>query len=551
MGGAAYGEAMRQTRALFEGGAVGGLTDRELLARYVARSDGAAFEAIVIRHGPMVLRACSAAVGDEHAAHDAFQATFLVLVRKAKSIRVGDSLGPWLHEVARRVSACARSASARRARHERRAAERSPRTMMGTEVDDLAPVLHEEVGRLPDHYRTAVVLCDLEGLTQEQAASRLGWPLGTVRSRLARGRDRLRGRLTRRGLTPAAFPFALPALPDATVEAAARLGSGGEVPPSVRLLTSKGLRAMTLIRWKTAAALAMAFGLVAAGAVALARQSPDATPKARATGKGHPDVPPTASSPAGEKDFAGETQPIVRVAPSRTKIWAFSPATHAWRTYRLPQGVEVAPAEGFGGNAGGVGGDAGAMRMEPMIDTHGEAIAPALVGKEIDEIAVFHVPGGVWVRQALKEPARGKCQLYAGPRSAIGRVGRYLYGFSAATGRWEVRDIGEDADKDKHVRPPEDTGFPPKYPGHFPGGLLPIQTNDRMQVIRTGHYICGFSVPTGTWDVLDLGADNDNSYPLGGMPFSNASVLVPRGDHLFIFNAARGRFQDVESEEGR
>ena len=183
----------------------------------MAGSDGAAFEAIVGRHGPMVLRACSAVIGDEHEAHDAFQATFLVLVRKAGSIRAGESLGPWLHEVAA-AGLGMRPVGLGPSGPSRAAGGRPvvPGGRANREIDDLAPRrCTSEVGRLPDRYRTAVVLCDFEGLTQEQAAARLGWPLGTVRSRLARGRDRLRDRLRRRGLASASALSVLSVLPEA------------------------------------------------------------------------------------------------------------------------------------------------------------------------------------------------------------------------------------------------------------------------------------------------------------------------------------------------
>src|SRR5262249_21871739 len=156
--------------------------DGQLLERFATRGGEAAelaFAALVERHGPMVLRACRAVLRDEHEAHDAFQATFLVLVRRAGSLWVRDSLGPWLHQVACRVAWCARSASARRRRHERQAAERSGPAASEASRDELGPVLHEEIDRLPEPYRAAIVLCCLEGLTLEQAARRLGWPIGT------------------------------------------------------------------------------------------------------------------------------------------------------------------------------------------------------------------------------------------------------------------------------------------------------------------------------------------------------------------------------------
>src|SRR5262249_35898215 len=131
--------------------------------------------------------------------------TFLVLARRGDSLRIEDSLGPWLYGVARRVASAARSAALRRRRHEARAAERTPQQSWGEAIDpDLERSLHEEIGRLPERCRIPVVLCLLEGLTHEQAARQLGWPVGTVKSRLADGRERLRRRLIRRGLAPSA-----------------------------------------------------------------------------------------------------------------------------------------------------------------------------------------------------------------------------------------------------------------------------------------------------------------------------------------------------------
>ena len=135
----------------------------------------------------MVLRVCRHALGDPNDAEDAFQATFLVLVRKARSLWVRDSLGPWLHRVAHRVATRARLSAARRREHERRAAAARPTLAVERgDWDELVALLHEEIDRLPERCRVPVVLCDLQGLTHEQAARHLGWPVGTVKSRLAR-----------------------------------------------------------------------------------------------------------------------------------------------------------------------------------------------------------------------------------------------------------------------------------------------------------------------------------------------------------------------------
>ena len=196
----------RNLRTTFQVGTVGDLTDGQLLERFTARGGETrelAFTALVDRHGPMVFRVCRSVLRDPDEAHDAFQATFLVLAQRARSLWVRDSLGPWLHKVAYRVASCARSSAARRRRHEQRAAELASPTVYENGRDDLGDVLHDEVNRLPGNCRAAVILCYFEGLSPEQAAGRMGCPVGTVQSRLARGREKLRSRLTRRGLAPA------------------------------------------------------------------------------------------------------------------------------------------------------------------------------------------------------------------------------------------------------------------------------------------------------------------------------------------------------------
>src|SRR5262249_51756830 len=163
---------------------------------FAGERDEAAFAALVRRHGPMVLGVCRGLLRDAHAAEDAFQATFLVLFRRATALEDLPSLGGWLYGVAYRTALKARTAAARRCTRERKAV-----TMTQTDADDretdweLGHALHEELGRLPEKYREPLVACYLQGQTTEEAARRLGCPRGTVLSRLARGRGPLRGRL--------------------------------------------------------------------------------------------------------------------------------------------------------------------------------------------------------------------------------------------------------------------------------------------------------------------------------------------------------------------
>jgi RNA polymerase sigma factor (sigma-70 family) len=178
-------------------------TDAHLLERFAAGRDEAAFAALVDRHAPLVWSVCRRILRHDQDAEDAFQATFLVLARKATSVR--QSLGGWLHEVAYNAAQKARiSAARRREREARTAGSNARQTADEAMLPELRGVLDEELRRLPAKYRQALVLCYLEGKTNEQAASELGWPAGSMSKRLARGRELLRARLTKRGFALAA-----------------------------------------------------------------------------------------------------------------------------------------------------------------------------------------------------------------------------------------------------------------------------------------------------------------------------------------------------------
>jgi RND family efflux transporter MFP subunit len=195
----------RQFEGLFRAGIAGDVGDSELLERFMRCDDDigeAAFTALVERHGPMVLRVCSQALNDRHAAEDAMQVTFLVLARQAGMIRKRPSLSSWLFGVALRAAARIRMEEARRRRYEARSAQRSAALNSDQneplDSENPYPELHAEIEQLPEKYRSPIVLCYFEGLTHEQAASRLRWPLGTVKIRLTRARERLRARLKQR-----------------------------------------------------------------------------------------------------------------------------------------------------------------------------------------------------------------------------------------------------------------------------------------------------------------------------------------------------------------
>ena len=196
-----------QLDVLFQFGVVGDLSDGQLVQRFLTARDGAdqaAFTVLVERHGPMVLGVCRQVLRDAHDAQDAFQATFLVLARRAGSVRKADSRGqlaPRRRPPDRRAGQ-GRSAAAAGPRAAECGDEGRRRTADDPEPPESWPVLHEEIDRLPERYREPVVLCYLEGLSTDEAALRIGCPKGTILSRLSRARERLRERLARRGLAP-------------------------------------------------------------------------------------------------------------------------------------------------------------------------------------------------------------------------------------------------------------------------------------------------------------------------------------------------------------
>ena len=279
---------LRDIGTLFSTGMLGGLTDRQLLERFVNQSDSRsddAFTILIERHGPMVWGVCRRLLPDEFAAADAFQATFLVLVRRARAVRVDDSVGPWLYGVSRRVAARARATSLRRRERETSGVEAVAVPAPDPCHAEQLAILDEEIGRLPERQREALILCDLEGLPHEQAAHRLGCPVGTVESRLSRGRQRLRDRLVRRGLAPATAALwheiareASAAMPTALIKHTARFvtssPAAGAVPVAVTALAEGVIQMIWLAKLKPLVAVAAALLIATAGFAVQGRQKP-------------------------------------------------------------------------------------------------------------------------------------------------------------------------------------------------------------------------------------------------------------------------------------
>jgi RNA polymerase sigma-70 factor (ECF subfamily) len=298
MGQGPLDRVVQQVRQLADG-AGDRPSDRLLLERFARQADQSAFAELVARHGPMVLAVCRRVLGDVHEADDTFQATWLVLARKAGAVRWSDSVAGWLHAVAVRVASKARGQAARRHKLTRELAAMQP-VAQASDKDsgELLALVQSELARLPEREREVLVLCYLEGKTNAEAAAELGCPVGSMSGRLARARERLRERLQARGHTvaPAVLPVLLASSPPAvsealargTVEAAALLASGkavaGAVNPTVIALVEESLRELSmkytrLVVMVGLITLAFAAGAGLLGYHALAGGRPDEAPK--------------------------------------------------------------------------------------------------------------------------------------------------------------------------------------------------------------------------------------------------------------------------------
>jgi RNA polymerase sigma factor (sigma-70 family) len=277
--------------------------DAQLLERFATCGDEQAFAALVQRHGSLVLGVCRRILQSAHDAEDAFQATFLVLARRASAIRKPDSVASWLYEVAYRLARKMKAETIKRRQRQEKVRPPAPVAPADLAARELHGVLDEELRRLADKYRQPLLLCYLEGLTQEEAAAQLGWPRGTLKRRLERGRDLLKSQLARRGLGLGAAvgsvllagdALALPvpaALGGSLTRAAAFFAARQALPDSLisqrAVALAEGmLRALAAAKWKVLAVALVAISLLAGSLLLRARGGP------------LPDGPPTASAPA-------------------------------------------------------------------------------------------------------------------------------------------------------------------------------------------------------------------------------------------------------------
>ena len=319
--------------------------------------------------------------------------------------------------------------------------------------DDWAQTLHEEIDRLPRCFRLPIVLCDLEGHSYDAAAMYLDCPTGTIKSRLARGRSRLRDRLSRRGITPATESSESPvpallgtatvstSLAKATIQGLIRAKplaaqTGGVFSISVMTLAERVLRTMLLTKIRATAVTVLAactvftgLGLLATVASAPSAPSAQGAGDPTAVTKIESPVPPAEeiSTPESPSDPSGKSksgpfnapEPVITLGDPK-RIWAYDPDKKSWHTYKAPDGVNISS----------------------IIAQSHRLVALRMEGDPIEEIAVFSAKLGKWSRQALAEPASStKVEPLLQNNYALYVIDQQVYAFSALTGKWSPQMI--------------------------------------------------------------------------------------------------------------
>jgi RNA polymerase sigma factor (sigma-70 family) len=413
----------QQLELLWTSGTLTGFSDAQLVGRFVGPRDATAelaFRELMNRHGPMVMGVCRQILRRPHDVDDAFQATFLVLVRKSGSIRVGESLAPWLYAVAYRTAQRARAAASRYrpvpAEILEIPGESSPNDPCHF---DVRPLLHEELNRLPGKYRDPIVLCHLEGKTHEEAARLLQWPVGTVSGRLSRGRELLRSRLNRRGIevSPvmlvsnwlAGTPIGLaPSFIQALAGGAIGL-TGPSISASVQSLAQGVQKTMLLSKLSLSAVVVVLVGGMVTGAAVWGTQPPQATrPPIQAE---KPNAPKQVAQPKARKKNFPNIDMRRRFAGVRTSsmVLVESPDRTAWQALSLVKGFpptgSLDPVQPvwmrFDLSPG--------TTAQPILRGGDHAIAAlAIKGQTIDQIAVFNPEFGVWIKERLRRPVEGE-----------------------------------------------------------------------------------------------------------------------------------------------
>jgi RNA polymerase sigma factor (sigma-70 family) len=564
------GVMLDQLDRVFGQGTVTGLDDDRLLKRFVVERDETAFATLVARHGRMVLGVCRRILRDEHDVEDAFQATFLVLASRAPAIRDGGLLGHWIFGVAHRVAVRARANAARRYVQEQQlpAAPSAfePPSCEGQRRELLA-VLDEEVARLPDLLRAPIVLCYLEGLTHEEAAGRLHWPVGTVRSRLARARDKLRRRLTRRGLTAddATLTAAVASQPvpslliDATVRISlgftARQATATALASATATALAKGvLHAMTISKLKILGTATLAclvamgslqtyarqFGGAGGAPARAARGSQAQTDDGqqalfRSVAKIQSDLAESARINAELQrelnDLRGELESLRRstVPPASSPISQAAASSPSAPDEKRARTTDLRGG-GFGGLQGGTGGPMtggmgmGGIRAEDRPRYIRTSQLIVVSSPEGDRVTAYSTETGK--AKSLRLAKTGDAKLGVVPIVSQGLAALHLKGpkltriaaFSVLDGTWYPQDLREPTDR-----------------------ATPI-VSQTMAAYPIGRRIYAFSPVAKRWDVLEL-PEGAAAVPAIG----NDAITCEHNGHLYVFSVKSGKWEDIDT----
>ncbi len=607
------GLVLGQMQRLFNRGTASGLSEGQLLARYVGERDEVAFEAIVSRNGPMVLGICRRLLEDPNDVEDAFQATFLVLVKKARSLRDRDLLANWLYGVALRVAT-----RSRRDRTRRRIRDRTvdrDNVVFDTndhDRDELRTVLDGEVARLPAKFRTPIVLCYLEGLTHDQAAERLRCPVGTIRSRMAKGRELLRSRLTRRGLAPTPSFLAIgpisgvsPAVPPAllgrTIASAASVVAGRWLvtditSTSVMSLTQGVLRTMSLTKWITPASTIMVLGILGGGIGLAARQNgPESAAKQAEAESSQTPVNPARKALKDAQNGINEYEKQLKVAQAQIEqqhgeILALKERIQALEARAAGEGrTETTQLPGPTPKG-----------QEQRIDPFNAAPGDVPLSPDI----ITTSPFGVIVSQSAKGDRviiystdatdQGIGRAYRPPQgtkvvearvwqhyvliAANGPKAAQLAAYNVSRGKWATADLrgginhslfffqmgGSNEDL---LVTPSFQGSPLTQiavfdsgrfgwfvqdlvePWDEQGGTSPL-VKGRVAAYVLGRHVYAYSAEAGRWDTLNLERPFVRTGIAGmGPEVTDNSVALSEGGRLHVFAAKTGRWQTIDPKD--
>ncbi len=477
--------AIRELDTLFNEGAVGMLSDGQLMDRFVEQRDASAFEAILERYGPLVWGVCRRVLRDHHDAEDAFQATFLVLARKAASVMPREKLGNWLYGVAFQTAMNAKATRAKRRVRELPAwAIIEPYAVSHEHAEELLSRLDREMARLPEKYRLPTILCELEGKTHRQAAEQLGWPVGTVSGRLSRAKALLASRLSRPA-TPLsvgalcallAQDVARAAMPARLIQSTAQAASlstagkavtAGVVSAEVAALTGKVLKTMLIKKLTLTTPMLLAVFALALGGSSLALRAGATEPRSLTNGAQNLKDQPKPSAASDEEQpgltafaaiqeihrprppirlgggkqelspFADGLQGVIQpnlsycgysftATPTGNRVLAYQIATRELKAVLLnatsDQPLKVTPVR---------------MESENLYCT-----ALRVEGRKITRVALFDLKSGEWFPLDLREPVSGVVQpMSIWPHAVAYEIGDFLYVFTSKDKSWTRLDL--------------------------------------------------------------------------------------------------------------